>query len=211
MGFSLADAMDDVDDDEEGQEVQLVNDDDVMMDFEHPDDLVPLDDDEIREVNDHRMPPPDSDAMPPPPPRRVIEIDWPSRMLGCQMFPETFDTPSFFGKKNLSPSASLEMDASAVGTEGFSCAESVGGASLCQVFSHDQLEAGAAVGEAKEDVAPISPGGGLGQGVLTQVPSWERSVRSKSPSLGSMSSMLSGGEGLASSRPTTPHDGMTWD
>jgi hypothetical protein len=64
------------------------------------------------------------------------------------------------------------MDVSAVGTEGISCTDSIGGASLCQVFSHDQI----ADGEVEE---PLSP---MDQPELSQMPSWERSVRSKSPS-----------------------------
>mmetsp|Transcript_30278 Transcript_30278/g.50034 ORF Transcript_30278/g.50034 Transcript_30278/m.50034 type:complete len:215 (-) Transcript_30278:52-696(-) len=163
---SLADEMED----EEGQEVELMD----MMDYDHPDELVDIEDeiDEIRD-DEHRMPPPEANNMPPPP--RRIEIDWPSKMAGCQSnwLPETFNPPSFFNQKAnpLSPSASLEMDESAVGTEGISCTDSIGGGSLCQVFSHDQLAA--------DEVAPLSP---LGQPELSQMPSWERSLRSKSPS-----------------------------
>lgn len=161
---SLADAMED----EEGQEVELVEIMDCKEDgFEksagHED------------YDDIRVPPPDGDTMPPPP--RRIEIDWPSKMLGCQSnwLPETFNPPSFFNQKSnpLSPTTSMDMDESAVGTEGISCAGSVGGASLCQVFSHDQITDG--------DGLP-SPSHGLNHQVLTQMPSWERSVRSKSPS-----------------------------
>ena len=109
----------------------------------------------------------------PPPPRR-IEIDWPSKMLGCQSnwLPETFHAPSFFSKTNpLSPSTSLDMDTSAAGIEGISVTGSIGGASLCQVFSHDELDG------CVEPDSPLNEEQGL-----SQVPSWERSVRSKSPS-----------------------------
>jgi len=117
------------------------------------------------------MPPPDATGMPPP--SRRIEIDWSSRMVGCQSnwLPESFNPPSFFVQKNnpLSPSASYEMDESAAGTEG----GSVGGTSLCQVFAQDQIADGSTV--------PISSAPGVNQ-ELTQIPSWERGVRSKSPS-----------------------------
>jgi hypothetical protein len=88
---SLADAMED----EEGQEVELVD----MMNFDDADDLVSVDDD-IRD-DEHRVPPPETDKNSMPPPPRRIEIDWPSKMLGCQSnwLPETFNAPSFFGKK----------------------------------------------------------------------------------------------------------------
>ena len=167
---SLADAMED----EEGQEIELVD----MMDFEDPDpdELIALEDDDDIRDDEHRMPPPDADNMPPPP--RRIQIDWPSKMIGCQSnwLPETFNAPSFFSSKNnhnpLSPSASLDMDTSAVGTEGISMTGSIGGASLCQVFSHDELED-------DDEVAPMSR---VSQQSLSQMPSWDRSVRSKSPS-----------------------------
>mmetsp|Transcript_26365 Transcript_26365/g.38945 ORF Transcript_26365/g.38945 Transcript_26365/m.38945 type:complete len:662 (-) Transcript_26365:79-2064(-) len=161
---SLADAMED----EDGQEVELVEIMDCKEDgFEKSADH--------EDYDDIRVPPPDGNTMPPPP--RRIEIDWPSKMLGCQSnwLPETFNPPSFFTQKSnpLSPSTSMDMDESAVGTEGISCAGSVGGASLCQVFSHEQMTDG--------DGLP-SPSHGLNHQVLTQMPSWERSVRSKSPS-----------------------------
>lgn len=161
---SLADAMED----EEGQEVELVD----MMNFDDADDLVSVEDD-IRD-DEHRVPPPETDKSSMPPPPRRIEIDWPSKMLGCQSnwLPETFNAPSFFGKNNpLSPSASLDMDTSAVGTEGISTTGSIGGASLCQVFSQEQLE------DRVELDSPTTEQQGL-----SQMPSWERSVRSKSPS-----------------------------
>lgn len=198
---SLADAMED----EEGQEVELMD----MMEYEdddddhhHPDELVDVhdiddDDDDIRD-DEHRMPPPESNNMPPPP--RRIEIDWPSKMVGCQSnwLPETFNTPAFFNQKvnPLSPSASLEMDVSAVGTEGISCTDSIGGASLCQVFSHDQLE------DEAELADPLSP---MDQPELSHMPSWERSVRSKSPStICSDPSIVSKDDGQNSSVPAPP-------
>lgn len=170
---SLADAMED----EAGQEVELVD----MMDFDDTDEIASVDDD-IRD-DEPRMPPPETENTMPPPPRR-IEIDWPSKMLGCQSnwLPETFNPPSFFGKNNpLSPSASLDMDTSAVGTEGISVTGSIGGASLCQVFSHEQLDDGANLESPTHE-----------QQELSQMPSWERSVRSKSPSTVSSEPSIAG-------------------
>eukprot|EP00546_Thalassionema_frauenfeldii_P008110 CAMPEP_0178910832 /NCGR_PEP_ID=MMETSP0786-20121207/9321_1 /TAXON_ID=186022 /ORGANISM="Thalassionema frauenfeldii, Strain CCMP 1798" /LENGTH=678 /DNA_ID=CAMNT_0020583137 /DNA_START=148 /DNA_END=2181 /DNA_ORIENTATION=- len=161
---SLADAMED----EEGQEVELVEIMDCKEDgFEKSA--------EHEDYDDIRVPPPDGNNMPPPP--RRIEIDWPSKMTGCNSnwLPETFNPPSFFTQKSnpLSPSTSMDMDESAVGTEGISCTGSVGGASLCQVFSHEQIADGEGL---------PSPSNVINHQVLTQMPSWERSVRSKSPS-----------------------------
>jgi len=168
---SLADA---IEDEEQGQEVGLVE----MEDSEHVSQKSAIDEDydDIRD-EEHRMPPPDASGMPPP--SRRIEIDWSSKMVGCQSnwLPETFHPPSFFTQKNnalspsnnaLSPSASYEMDESAAGTEG----GSVGGSSLCQVFAQDQIGDGITV--------PVSSPQNAHQG-LTQMPSWDRSMRSKSP------------------------------
>jgi len=167
---SLADA---IEDEEQGQEVGLVE----MEDSDHVSQKATIDEyDDIRD-EEHRMPPPNTTGMPPP--SRRIEIDWPSKMVGCQSnwLPETFNPPSFFAQKNsaispsnnaLSPSASYEMDESAAGTEG----GSVGGSSLCQVFAQDQIGDG--------NTLPVSSPSVAHQG-LTQMPSWERSVRSKSP------------------------------
>jgi hypothetical protein len=161
--ISLVDAMED----DEGQEVELMD----MMDFEESMALADAKD-EICD-DEHRTPPPREISNEIPQARR-IEIDWPSKMLGCQSnwLPETFNPPSFFTKTNpLSPSASLDMDTSAFGTEGISVTGSIGGASLCHVFSHDN-----------EDNAVQPPCLTDEIQVLSQMPSWERSVRSKSPS-----------------------------
>jgi hypothetical protein len=161
--ISLVDAMED----DEGQEVELMD----MMNFE--DSMALADADDGICDDEHRTPPPREINNEVPQPRR-IEIDWPSKMLGCQSnwLPETFNPPSFFSKSNpLSPSASLDMDTSAIGTEGISVTGSIGGASLCHVFSHDN-----------EDNAIQPPCLTDEIQVLSQMPSWERSVRSKSPS-----------------------------
>jgi hypothetical protein len=116
----------------------------------------------------------DESSMPPPEPR--FQIDWPSR-VGCNswIIPETIgDAASFFGtatrrgsiySNGISSVNSLEMDGST--NEHLSCAGSVGGGSLCNVFDP----------HADENM----------NRALTQVPSWERSMRSKSPlSIGSV-------------------------
>jgi hypothetical protein len=145
---------------EESQEVELLE----MMDCD--------DDDRIMDIDEE-------ERMPPPAPQRRIEIDWPSKMLGCQSqwLPDTFDPPSFFTPRNeevnsLAQSASLEMEHSAVGMEGFSTNGSLGGGSLCRVFTQDQIDAYAE--------RPISPVGSFNHHALGPIPSWERSFRSAS-------------------------------
>ena len=152
---------------EEGQEVELLE----MMDC----------DDEIAGPDDQMMDMDDEARTPPPAPPRRIEIDWPSKMMGCQTqwLPDTFDPPSFFSPRNdevnsLAQSASLEMEQSAVGTEGFSTNGSIGGGSLCRVFTHDQIEA-----DANAEL-PMSPVGSFNHHMLGPIPSWERSFRSSS-------------------------------
>jgi hypothetical protein len=125
-------------------------------------------------------------SMPPPEPR--AEIDWPSRVGSCHTWiPESLEAgaASFFGNSSrmgnlstfqlgISPVNSMEMDASAAGTEQYSCAGSVGGGSLCQVFDKDTQAV---------DMLP-SP---MNHRIIHQIPSWERSMRSRSPlSLGSV-------------------------
>ena len=130
----------------------------------------------------------DESSMPPPEPR--VHIDWPSRVGSCHSWiPETIGAgaASFFGTSSrrgslnsftmfgISPVNSLEMDMSAAGTEHLSCAESVGGGSLCQVFDKDM--------HGEHEMLP-SP---MNHRILQQIPSWERSMRSKSPlSIGSV-------------------------
>lgn len=106
--------------------------------------------------------PRDETSMPPPSPR--VQIDWPSRPgNGNSWIPETLHVAWASGTNNslsggstghpgISPVNSLEMDGSAnIG--------SVGGGSLCQLFDQDESL----------------------QRALREVPSWERSMRSKSP------------------------------
>jgi hypothetical protein len=141
---------------DEGQEVELVE----MMSFEDP---IIEEEDDIREDETPSMPPPQN---------RHVEIDWPSRVGSCHSWlPEA---PSFFSAINdnpLSPSASADMmDHSAV----YSCAGSIGGASLCQVFAHDAIHD-----------SPGTPQ--LDHKTLNQIPSWERSFRSNSTVCSDMS------------------------
>jgi hypothetical protein len=148
---------------EESQEVELLE----MMDCD--------DDDRIMDIDDE-------ERTPPPAPQRHIQIDWPSKMLGCQSqwLPDTFDPPSIFTHRNeevnsLVHSASLEMEHSAIGMEGFSTNGSLGGGSLCRVFTQDQIDAYAAYAE-----RPLSPVGSFNHHALDPIPSWERSFRSGS-------------------------------
>ena len=135
---------------DEGQEVELVE----MMSFEDP---IIEEEDDIREDETHSMPPPEN---------RYVEIDWPSRVGGCHSWlPEASSFFSGIHDNPLSPSASADMDHSAV----YSCAGSIGGASLCQVFAHDAIHD-----------SPGTPQ--LDHKSLNQIPSWERSFRSRSPS-----------------------------
>jgi hypothetical protein len=138
----------------------------------------------------------DESSMPPPEPR--ADIDWPSRVGSCHtwMLPETIGAgaAALFGTNGgtngggsstntrgsftnfqnfgISPVNSLEMDASATASH-----SSVGGGSLCQVFDKDPNSIG------HEETGMHSP---MHYGIIHQVPSWERSMRSKSPlSMGS--------------------------
>lgn len=103
--------------------------------------------------------PHDETSMPSPSPR--VQIDWSSRMGSCHSWiPDTMNTGWANSNNSLSESThagissvnSLDMDTS--GNQG-----SVGGASLCQIFEQDESI----------------------QRALREVPSWERSMRSKSP------------------------------
>jgi hypothetical protein len=141
-----------------------------MMSFDDP---IIEEDDDIRED--------ESKTMPPPQDRRV-EIDWPSRVGGCHTWlPEA---PSFFSASDnpLSPSISMEMDQSAI----YSCGGSIGGGSLCQVFANDPMLAGS-TGTPQLD-----------HKTLNQIPSWERSFRSRSPSQSTICSNMSADSDLKS-------------
>ncbi len=103
--------------------------------------------------------PHDETSMPSPSPR--VQIDWSSRIGNCQSWiPDTMNTGWGTSNNSLSGSThagiasvnSLDMDTS--GNQG-----SVGGASLCQIFEQDESI----------------------QRALREVPSWERSMRSRSP------------------------------
>ena len=86
----------------------------------------------------------------------------------ASLFGNSRETLAQFPNNGISPVNSLEMDESAAGME----QGSVGGGSLCQVFDKDPNSLGGA-----EDVLP-SP---MNSRVIAQIPSWERSMRSKSP------------------------------
>ena len=118
---------------------------------------------EVQLVDDDRHD--QSSMMPPPEPR--AQIDWPSKVGSCHSwaFAETMTGANSFFSSNqrpgISPVHSLEMDASA-----HSGKISVGGGSLCQVFNGNNMDE-----EAYMRMA------------LREVPSWEHSMRSKSPTV----------------------------
>jgi hypothetical protein len=140
----------------EGQEVQLVD----MMDDQ---DL-----EGNNSIVDSRMPPHEKE-------RYENEIDWPSRVGSCHsLIPDSLANNSFFSDRhprghNLSPACSMDMDVSSA-TDPFSCAGSIGGASLCKVFD----------GEASGNISRGTPSTPIHSRVLTQMPSWERNLRRES-------------------------------
>jgi hypothetical protein len=141
-----------------------------MMSFDYP---IIEEDDDIRED--------ESKTMPPPQDRRV-EIDWPSRVGSCHTWlPEA---PSFFSTNDnpLSQAPSMDMDHSAIHSFG----GSIGGGSLCQVFANDAM-LGGSTGASQLD-----------HKTLNQIPSWERSFRSRSPSQSTICSNMSGDSDLKS-------------
>lgn len=193
----------------EGQEVQLVPD--------------RAEQDSV--ASDERMPPPVVR------PKRNHDHDSSvafSSLGSCHSWiPEQFGSAaSFFsGSRNAAPPGvasvpSMDMEYSATGgTENysaagsinFSAAGSVGGNSLSRVFEHEA-----------HDYSMASPTH-MNHRELSQMPSWERSLRSRSPlSIGSedddaslvskSSSKVSEGQ-LSSSRTTTPQhaNGMAWE
>lgn len=208
---SLADNLEPVE--EEGQEVELVE----MMEYEDQD----MGGDNMGQQEGRH----DAEArrsMPPPaqkPPANV-EIDWTSK-FGCQStwLPESFSNgppASLFGAKpdepSLAQSGSLDMDASAMGTENYSVS-SIGGASLTHVFTNDSMD--------RKPPSPI-PQERTFQPELDQVPSWDRSFNSSTPlSVCSDSSIVSTQpekSSKASQPPSTIHsipsigsDEMKWD
>jgi len=106
-----------------------------------------------------------------PPPKQKFEIDWPSRVGSCHSWiPEMSGAASFFSSKgsNVSPVGSMEMDSC-----GGSLGGSIGGGSLCKVFEPERPGMASPRG---------SIGGNSGRGGLTQMPSWERNFRCRSPS-----------------------------
>lgn len=193
-----------------GQEVELVEPEEDIMDYDMDDDVA-----ESRNM---------------PPPANELEVDWPSRIGSCHTWlPEA---PSFFSTTNnpLAPSASLEMDQHPVphapslemdqSQAGYSLGgESVGGGSLCHVFQQDAIEGAPAPSQNHSSQGLLaSPRHDMNHRVLTQIPSWERSFRSHSPS-----TIASESESVVSKRseppiprvlsPRTlsPRNSMEWD
>ena len=138
----------------------------------------------MEEKNDHDSVA--SEDRMPPPPRQVHHHENHSlafSSLGsCHSFmPEQFnDAASYFGSilsgpqggaqhSNQDVQLEQQMDYS-IQTENFSAGGSLGGNSLTRVFEHDVMQDGAGM---------ASPN--MNQRGLNQVPSWERSFRSRSP------------------------------
>jgi hypothetical protein len=170
-----------------GQEVELVED--IAMDY----DMAAEDD--IRE---------ESATMPPP-----AEMDWASRVGSCHTWlPEASSFFSMGGNNALSPTASLEMDQSAAGV-------SLGGNSLRDVFKEEDAQQ--SIGQVYSEDLMASPRPSMNARVLNQIPSWERSFRSHSPStVASDSSFLSkanerGLSGGLTPRTLSPRNSMEWD
>jgi hypothetical protein len=121
------------------------------------------------------------DRMQPPPPRQMNhERDSVafSSLGSCHSWmPEQFESAasSFFGsvRGGSVGQTSHTNDAPMEGMD-YSAAGSIGGNSLTRVFEHDVLPDGAGS-------AMASPAINMSHRVLSQVPSWERSLRSRSP------------------------------
>lgn len=162
---------------------------------------------QLVEQNDDRK-----ERMPPPAARKPLVPDATSSVgfssLGsCHSWlPEQFGSAaSFFSGSRgntgagISSVGSMDMEYSA-GAENFSLGGSLGGNSLTRVFENEAME------------EPMSPN--MNQRVLNQVPSWERSLRSKSPlSMASddesLISKSSSKNGFASSH--GDGDSMAWE
>lgn len=166
--------------------------------------------------NDERQRANSPERMPPPMARRpwqdaASSLGFSSIGSCHSWLPEQFNgAASCFSnsKGGVSPSASMDMEFSAVGgNENFSLGGSLGGNSLTRVFEHEVLE------------EPLSPGvisPAMNNRALSQMPSWERSLRSKSPhSLGSeddisLMSKTSSKSGLSSGF-MNGSDDMMWE
>jgi len=97
--------------------------------------------------------------------------------VGAGFLPEPMPSSNFFGRKNgnISPTQSLDMDES--GNSNLSGHGSLGSGSLCNIF-------------AEKDASPDE----IIHRLLQQAPSWERSIRSRSPL--SMSDYIEEGDSM---------------
>jgi hypothetical protein len=177
--------------------------------------------------SDERMPPPVLRQRAAPDQASSVGF---SSLGSCHSWlPEQFgNAASYFGG-----SASMDMDYSAGaateqfstgGTEQFSTGGSVGGGSLTRVFEHEALP----------DDTPSAMTPNMSHRNLSQIPSWERSVRSRSPlsvgsdddeslvskaesvvskssDRGSVASSLSGLRGATASPTHMDTDDMAWE
>lgn len=116
-------------------------------------------------ASDERMPPPLVRQQPRP--DQASSLGGFSSLGSCHSWLLPESAASYFSKSGASPSNSVDMGYSAVGMEQHSINGSIGGASLTRVFENEPQS------------TPHSPGMSLRS--LSQMPSWERSLRSKSP------------------------------
>lgn len=132
---------------------------------------------EVQLVDDKRE---EENSMPPPPPvnreNATSSIAFSSLGSCHSWLPEQITgAASFFGGRNEEEYSMdlMEYSAGGMNTENYSLAESIGGASLTRVFEHEPLPENAMSAH-------------MNHRALNQIPSWERSLRSRSPlSLGS--------------------------
>jgi hypothetical protein len=170
--------------------------------------------------SDERMPPPVVRRRPVPDQTASVGF---SSLGSCNSWlPEAFPTAaSIFGG-----SASMDMDFSAAGggstgghTEQFSTNGSLGGGSLTRVFENEILP---------DDMPSVMTPTNMSHRQLSQIPSWERSVRGQSPlsvgsedddeslvsktsDKGSVASSLSGLRGATASPTHMDADDMNWE
>jgi len=216
-----------------GSEEEVVPEEEMAVEWEQGQEVL-LVEDQKRDASPERMPPPARVSRRPVAVQEHASVGFSSLGSCHSWLPEQISgAASFFsggsqrggGASGLSPSPSVDMDYSAPGTiENFSAAGSIGGSlggnSLTRVFEHEPLDD--SMGH------PPPPAGGfhspsMSNRILNQMPSWERSVRSRSPlSLGSDDEDISLISKTSSKDPISPGnmngnepaigpDDMTWE
>ena len=146
----------------------------------------------------------------PPPPRRAgydqaSSVGFSSLGSCHSWLPDQISATASYFSGGSRGEDSMDMDCSAGGTENFSAAGSLGGGSLTKVFEHEAMEDGLQ-----------SPH--MTHQALQAMPSWERHLRSRSPStaggeddlslISKSSSKLFDG---AASPAGAPSSGMHWE